>query len=200
MRSFLPSIVELVCAEFGVTSHELHSHNQRPRVQAARSVALWFATSNHEPAAVGRHFGMNPIEAAKTVARVGRMRRVDMDFADRVVGLGTRIEDAANADAAFLDAMIPEAALSLPQDFQVRLTELSALAPDADRGLLRVVAGLLAIEGHAEILRIAAEAIQDATVELVSDGRLRGAADLVAIGTVLSNSASARADRRSAFW
>lgn len=79
------------------------------------------------------------------------------------------------------------------------LAELSAIAPAADRTMLRVVARVLTGHPSPDLLLSVSDAFDEATVELMLDGRVTLAAQMMALGGVVAGEAALRS-RRGGFW
>lgn len=75
--------------------------------------------------------------------------------------------------------------------------ELTTAAPATDPTMLRVLGRLLAMPAPVDVLLNVTDALKEATTELVLDGRIRAAAELIAIGAVIDRAAHSR---RGVFW
>lgn len=83
----------------------------------------------------------------------------------------------------------------MPRDTFAWLTELTTIAPSADRVMLRVLARVLACPGHVDVMLYVAEALQEATTELMLDGRVRLASEIMAIGVLVDREVAGRSAR-----
>jgi hypothetical protein len=87
----------------------------------------------------------------------------------------------------------------MPRDRAEWLSELTAIAPGIDRTMLRIIARVLTCQPSADLLLSVSDACGEATVELMLDGRVTIAAQMMALGGVVAGEATLRS-RRGGVW
>jgi chromosomal replication initiation ATPase DnaA len=88
----LRAILEIVCAELGVTVADVFTDDPRPRVEAARRVTAWLAYSHpYDTPEIGRLLGREPATVAAMVARHDLMVEKRPAVADRMIGLAAAL-------------------------------------------------------------------------------------------------------------